>query len=59
MIKWRDKGNRLKHKENYSILDLIADILIWIPEVLLFPIRLLFWGMRGLGRVIGNWLDVW
>jgi hypothetical protein len=60
MKKWRErmrqKRKNKNHGERYSIVDLMLELLIWIPEVLFFPFRILFWLMRGIGKIIG---DIW
>ncbi|WP_229683088.1 hypothetical protein [Virgibacillus oceani] len=56
MGRWREK--RKKHKqEPSSFWDLLADILLWIPELLLLPFRLIIWIGRGFFRLIGNLFD--
>ncbi|MFD1412546.1 hypothetical protein [Oceanobacillus jeddahense] len=51
---WRKKKSKTrksrKGKEHYTKGDFLLDILFWIPEVLIFPIRLIFWSLRGLWR---------
>ncbi|OAT80929.1 hypothetical protein A6P54_13085 [Bacillus sp. MKU004] len=61
MKKWRErrKVNRQrkrKHVERFSIMDFLFELLFWIPELLLFPFRLVFWLFRGVGKLIG---EVW
>ncbi|WP_033826797.1 hypothetical protein [Bacillus andreraoultii] len=61
MKRWRKKreARRKLYKENdrYTLLDFILDVLFWIPEVIVWPFRLLFWLIRGLGRLISNLYD--
>ncbi|QTC40428.1 hypothetical protein I7V34_14730 [Bacillus sp. V3] len=60
MNKWRkkmkEKRLRRNQGEHFSLVDFLLEILIWIPEILIFPFRLVFWLFRGLGKLIG---DVW
>ncbi|SFJ25136.1 hypothetical protein SAMN04487936_101446 [Halobacillus dabanensis] len=57
----RSKRKIFKHQsrreEKYKFFDLVIEILFWIPEILIFPFRLLFWMLRGIGRIIGHILD--
>jgi len=48
--KRRDK----RHKDQYSLIDLFLDVLIWIPELLFLPFRIIYWLLRGVGRFIGE-----
>ncbi|KAB8135782.1 hypothetical protein F9U64_10970 [Gracilibacillus oryzae] len=48
---------RRKKQEDYTIGDFILDILVWIPEFIIFPFRILYWLFRGLGRWIGDIFD--
>lgn len=58
-------GGKLKRKlgrteENIVIdthLDFIFDVFFWIPELLLLPFRMVFWLVRGVGKVIGSLFD--
>lgn len=62
MKEWwsRKKGNTRKHKkskDDYTFWDIVFDVLFWIPELFILPFRIIFWLMRGLGRMIGDFLD--
>jgi len=48
--KRRDK----RRKDKYSLIDLFLDVLIWIPELLFLPFRIIYWLLRGVGRFIGE-----
>ncbi|MET3698280.1 hypothetical protein [Bacillus oleivorans] len=52
------KEIRKKQGKNYTIWDLIVDVLFWIPELIIWPFRLLFYLVRGLLRVIGDFLNI-
>ncbi len=59
MKEWwnRKKKKTRKHKKSssdYTFFDLILDILLWVPEIILLPFRLLFWLARGLIRSISD-----
>jgi hypothetical protein len=61
MKKWRKRMKEKRQRkrdsgEHYSAVDGLLELLFWIPEVLFFPFRLVFWLFRGLGKMIG---DVW
>ncbi|WP_430786670.1 hypothetical protein VBD025_14415 [Virgibacillus flavescens] len=46
-----------KNRGDYRSIDFIFDMLFWIPEFALLPFRLLYWLIRGAGRLIGNISD--
>ncbi|MBD8522283.1 hypothetical protein [Lysinibacillus fusiformis] len=50
----RRKTRKSKEKKNYSLFELFLDVLFWIPELFLFPFRLVFWLLRGVGRLIAD-----
>jgi hypothetical protein len=58
MKKWRkklrDKRKKRDHTERYSVWDVFLELLCWIPEVLIFPFRLVYWLVRGIGKIIGE-----
>ncbi|MBM7660249.1 hypothetical protein JOC85_001016 [Bacillus mesophilus] len=47
-----------KNPREYTFGDFLLDLLLWIPELFLFPFRVIFWLVRGLGRLIGHIFDV-
>lgn len=49
---------RRKNKNDYTFWDFIADTFLWIPELILLPFRIVFWSLRGIGRLIGNMFDI-
>ncbi|GLO65427.1 MULTISPECIES: hypothetical protein [Oceanobacillus] len=55
---WKTKNAKTrkqrKNKEDYTKKDLVLDILFWIPEIIVLPIRLIIWLVRG----IFKWIDV-
>ncbi len=62
MKEWwsRKKRKTRKHKkskEDYTFWDIVFDVLFWIPELFILPYRIIFWLLRGLGRMIGDFLD--
>jgi hypothetical protein len=60
MKKWRkrmrEKRKSRNHGERYSVFDVLLELLCWIPEVLFFPFRVVYWLLRGIGKFIG---DLW
>lgn len=54
MKEWWDKKKsrtrKSKKSGKYNALDFLLDAIIWIPELIFFPLRLAFWLLRGLGR---------
>jgi hypothetical protein len=61
MNNWRKekkgKVNRKKDNHPYSFVDFLLDVLFSIPELILFPLRMMWWLVRGLGRMISNLFD--
>ncbi len=63
MKSWREKrkGRRRRHKEKsnfwFSLLDLITDILFWVPELLLFLLRMMMLLFRGVSRALKHLFD--
>lgn len=62
MKEWLDdkkKRTRKHRKKNdrYTIGDFLVDVLLWLPEIIIFPIRLLFWLFRFAGRFIKELFD--
>lgn len=47
-----------KKKGEYTFIDFCIDVLLWIPEVLVLPFRMLFWVIRGAGRLIKELVDL-
>lgn len=45
-----ENKEKQKGKGDYTKTDLFFDILFWIPEVIILPIRILFWSFRGVLR---------
>ncbi|BAC12940.1 hypothetical protein ACFQ4N_05215 [Oceanobacillus iheyensis] len=43
-----------KDKEDYTKKDLVLDILFWVPDIIILPIRLIIWLIRGIFR----WMDL-
>lgn len=48
---------RKKGHDTYTFSDFIFDIIFYIPELVLFPLRLVYWLVRGLGKEIVNLFD--
>ncbi|MBG9694076.1 hypothetical protein ABD91_25480 [Lysinibacillus sphaericus] len=54
---WQSKKRKtIKRKvnNNYSLFELLLDVLFWLPELFLVPFRLVFWLLRGIGRLIAD-----
>ncbi|MCG3087502.1 hypothetical protein [Sporosarcina cyprini] len=45
---------RRRESERYRIIDFLADVTFFIPELLFLPIRLLIWMIRPLARLISD-----
>jgi hypothetical protein len=57
----RKKDNTKKSKEssdNYTFIDFIFDVLFWLPELVLLPFRIIFWLLRGTGRLVWSLFDI-
>ncbi|WP_456276288.1 hypothetical protein [Bacillus sp. AK128] len=54
------RRRRRGHKDprEYTAGDFVLDTLLWVPELLFLPFRIIFWIVRGLGRLIGNIFDI-
>ena len=57
MKEWwhRKKSKTRKAKKNddhYTFGDFLLDVLLWVPELVIFPLRMIFWLFRGIGRLI-------
>ncbi|XKO54278.1 hypothetical protein ACI2WT_15975 [Lysinibacillus fusiformis] len=48
------KTTKRKINNNYSLFELLLDVLFWLPELFLVPFRLVFWLLRGIGRLIAD-----
>ncbi|QPA53413.1 hypothetical protein [Lysinibacillus sphaericus] len=48
------KTTKRKVNNNYSLFELLFDVLFWLPELFLVPFRLVFWLLRGIGRLIAD-----
>lgn len=51
------RRNRRKYSDRYTFGDFIFEVFFWIPELLFLPFRIVFWLVRGVGRVIGSLFD--
>lgn len=47
-----------KQSEHYTFWDFFIDTLMWIPELIVLPFRIIFWLVRGAGKIIGDIFDV-
>ena len=48
---------RKKNKDEYTFWEVILDVLFWITEVILFPLRILLWLFRASVRMISRLFD--
>ncbi|GEN52193.1 hypothetical protein [Halobacillus faecis] len=51
------KRRRQKAEES-RIFDVLFELLIWFLELIISPIRLVVWFMKGVGRFIGLIFDI-
>lgn len=50
VAKKKNKARKSKKNDSgYTFLDFIFDVLVWIPELILLPFRILFWLLREIG----------
>ncbi|WP_108671003.1 hypothetical protein [Peribacillus acanthi] len=58
---WNRKKQKMrkynKERNNYTFFDFIFDVLYWIPDLVFLPFRIIFWLLRGFGRVAENIFD--
>ncbi|RUL54056.1 hypothetical protein [Lysinibacillus antri] len=58
---WNKKKNKTrkgkKSSSDYTVLDGFLDVLFMIPELIFLPFRLIFWLLRGVGRLFSNMFD--
>ena len=58
---WTKKKQKMrkykKDSDHYTFIDFIFDVLIWIPELVLLPFRIIFWLLRGVVRLAENIFD--
>ena len=52
----RRKRRSHKNPREYTFGDFMLELLLWIPELFLLPFRVIFWLVRGLGRLIGSYI---
>ena len=60
MVILRKRKERRIHKkmsDSYTFWDGVFDILFFIPELILLPIRLLWYIIRIIGRTFGQFFD--
>ncbi|MFD1737948.1 hypothetical protein ACFSCX_15535 [Bacillus salitolerans] len=51
--KQKEKMRKNKKKnDKYTFGDFISDVLMWVPELILLPFRMIFWLFRGIIRSI-------
>lgn len=60
--KWKKKRQEMKEKwkkkdKDDTFLDILFEILFYIPELFLLPFKLLIWFIRGCGKLLKNVLD--
>lgn len=55
--KAKTRRNKKSH-DHYTFWDGVLDVLFWVPELFLLPFRLIFWLLRGFGRVLDNIFDI-
>ncbi|MEC3885324.1 hypothetical protein VKA52_16430 [Halobacillus sp. HZG1] len=44
---------RRQNTERSSVFDVLFELVLWLPELIIFPIRMVIWLIKGIGRMIG------
>ncbi|MYL72318.1 hypothetical protein GLW00_15845 [Halobacillus litoralis] len=44
---------RRQNTERSSVFDVLFELVLWLPELIIFPIRMVIWLIKGIGRLIG------
>ncbi|WP_322421834.1 hypothetical protein [Jeotgalibacillus haloalkalitolerans] len=61
MRRWRErkavKSKKRKAEGKYSFWDGLTDVLIWVPELIILPFRLVYLLVRLFGRVFRDGFD--
>ncbi|WP_404408176.1 hypothetical protein [Jeotgalibacillus malaysiensis] len=61
MKKWRekraDRSRKRKAEGKYSVWDVVADILIWVPELIILPFRLIYLLFKLFGKMFRDGFD--
>ncbi|KIL51743.1 hypothetical protein KP77_12550 [Jeotgalibacillus alimentarius] len=61
MKRWREKkaarSQKRKDEGRYNFLDVLTDVLIWVPELVILPFRLIYLLFRLFGRVFKDGFD--
>ncbi|WP_168413227.1 hypothetical protein [Bacillus salacetis] len=47
----RERSNRKKAEGSYTFGDMVGDILIWVPELIVLPFRMLWYLLRGIMNI--------
>ena len=59
---WNRKKEKMRKNQKtdgfYTFGDFVLDVLLWIPEFIFLPFRLVFWFLKGIVRLIGNLFDI-
>ncbi|WP_147299263.1 hypothetical protein [Halobacillus trueperi] len=42
-----------QNADKSSIFDFLFELLLWLPELIIFPIRMVVWLLKGIARLIG------
>ncbi|MBM7577984.1 hypothetical protein [Jeotgalibacillus terrae] len=61
MKRWREKktarSQKRKDEGKYNFFDVLTDVLIWVPELLILPFRLIYLLFELFGRVFRDGFD--
>jgi hypothetical protein len=56
MRDWWEKKKEKTRKyqkldDRYTFVDFLIDVLVWLPELIAIPFRILFWAFRAIWRI--------
>ncbi|MFG6116098.1 hypothetical protein ACGTN9_13035 [Halobacillus sp. MO56] len=59
--RWEKKKQKTrkarKNEEAYTFWDGFLDLLFWVPELLIVPVRMIFFALRLIGRIFKDAFD--
>ncbi|WLR46375.1 hypothetical protein LC065_12365 [Halobacillus litoralis] len=63
MRQWlKSKKQVLKRRrqatEKWSVFEVLFELVLWLPELIIFPIRAAIWLLKGIGRLINLISDI-
>jgi hypothetical protein len=63
--KFKQKGKKRKRRKSNeedtgfnSFLDFVLELFFWLPELILWPFRIIFWIVRGIARLVVEFFNI-